>query len=64
MSAGVSKAILRRKVRQLEKKHGRPYTYIQGSNGDMCVLPACRTCGKASPQWAPCSHERTADNAS
>lgn len=61
MGSGASTKTLQAAKRRLERKHGRPYTILRASNGESAVLPACRTCGKASPEWAPCEHEKAVD---
>lgn len=58
MGAGTPQKTLEAAKRRLEKKTGRPHIILRASNGEAAVLPACRTCGKASPPWAPCEHEK------
>lgn len=56
MGAGISHAVAERKRKALEHEHGRPYVTLHASNGETCILPACRICGKANPPWMPTCH--------
>lgn len=58
MGAGVPQKTLNAAKRRLERKHGRPFVILRASNGESAILPACRVCGKASPDWSPCEHEK------
>jgi hypothetical protein len=64
MAAGIPHAVAERKRKALERKHGRPFVTLRASNGETCILPACRTCGRANPPWLPACHPETEDTKS
>lgn len=60
MATSPSRQRIRQVQRRLEREHQRPFVVQRASNGEVAILPACRVCGQAEPEWLP-PHKHTTE---